>query len=181
MRGINIYSVPRPTRAYSEGENIFSSIKTQIGKKYEFNCVPGTYAFAAIYSVLEEKLFQYRVLDLGCGSRVPINENYSRMFEPWMCRVMHKLGIDVVGVDIRPQQDEEFEHYVADLFSENSMPFIGNDTIDAIVATNLYFDPLFKAGVSYSGMHALMGEAERVCRPEGLFFVNDQRILEAIE
>ncbi len=39
----------------------------------------------------------------------------SRLWEPWLCRVLLEIGAEPVGVDIRNLNDEQFEHHQLDL------------------------------------------------------------------
>jgi len=90
-----------------------------------------------------------KILVLGCGSPYP--ENYScdrREFEPWLCRAMYHLGMDVIGVDIRTLEGEQFEHYQGDLSKPGSLSFLGDHSIDLACEYKLFDSPtLSRLGV----------------------------------
>ncbi len=52
-----------------------------------------------------------RVLDLGCGAEKGTGHTYP----PYFCRAAYSIGMDVVGVDILPNNGERFKAYRLDL------------------------------------------------------------------
>jgi hypothetical protein len=113
-----------------------------------------------------------KILVLGCGSSYP--ENYScdrREFEPWLCRAIHYLGIDVIGVDIRTLEGEQFEHYRADLSKTGSLSFLGDHSIDLACEYKLFDSPtLPRLGVREKTIvETVLGEVEPKLRSGSVF------------
>lgn len=93
-------------------------------------------AFGSLDSVANKT-----VLDLACGSSVPGAGWYEEpclSVHPWMCRLVHHLGGHAIGVDIRPQGNERFEWYQADLKAEDSLSFLKSDSIDGYQCADFY-------------------------------------------
>lgn len=81
------------------------------------------------------------ILDLACGSRVPGEGLYAEPsvgFHPWMSRLIHHLGGHAIGIDIRPQQGEEFEWHQVDLEEADCLKFLEGVSIDAYHCANFY-------------------------------------------
>lgn len=83
-----------------------------------------------------------RILDIGCGSKfttdgaVPFVGKY-RGFEPWLCRALHMCGAKAVGIDIKSNDGERFEHRCADLSEKGALEKLfgssEDTTFDAVV------------------------------------------------
>jgi len=103
-----------------------------------------------------------RILDIACGSnssRAPANiriptpfgafelrrarKGFAARFEPWMCRILHALGADAVGVDRGDLQGEAFEHHAVDLATIGALDFLPDASFDAIQDSRLFGSPEF--------------------------------------
>ena len=97
-----------------------------------------------------------RVLDIACGSsesRMPpkLNEpvpfeklHVTPEFQPWLCRLLHHLGADAVGVDIGNNDREVFTHYQLDLGVLGVLDFLPSDSFDAVHDDRLFGSPEFR-------------------------------------
>ena len=104
-----------------------------------------------VYEMTGGNLQGKTFLDLGCGStsydKYVGYDNWmgipssSRTFEPWLCRVLHEVGVHVIGVDVGSLAHEEFEHYSRDLLSENALQEIPDHSIDFAHSRLLYDSP----------------------------------------
>ena len=142
-----------------------------------------------------ERLEGVSVLDIACGRTANTDPNFS----PWFCRVAHKLGCQVTGVDI-PVSDEE---KAAGVDSESQEPwtFIPLDLRDPNVlfeipenrfdvAHSTYFidnkhprddDPVFRDHFG-DDFHAynqakkgIVWHMNRVIKPNGVVIINDSK------
>ncbi|MBT3397981.1 hypothetical protein HOA55_01310 [archaeon] len=115
-----------------------------------------------------------KILDLGCGSINSTGGEYSgpgrRGFEPWLCRAMHELGIDHLGIDVGGNPGEEFNFHQADLIQPGSLDFIGDHSID-IANASMFFSSPNLAGMPGNRRiwDNLLPQLERVVKQEGFF------------
>ena len=109
-----------------------------------------------------------KVLDLGCGSteypKSPLL--ITRMYEPWLCRILKKLKANPIGIDIRTNSIwEGFESYMVNLCNLNSLSFLQDNSIDVANAKSL-FDSTF---ANENLKENLIPQLERIVKPEGYF------------
>jgi SAM-dependent methyltransferase len=141
------------------------------------------------------------LLDLGCGStsydrtfgntnRVmregyfienPLGVAYRSPFEPWLPRILHELGMHVIGIDYGSLEDEEFEHYShIDLLQEDVLQMIPDRSLDYVHTAMLWNSPLMEqmmwkregvrtAFAAQTLRERLLPQIKRVLKPEGLF------------
>src|SRR5688572_13766545 len=84
-----------------------------------------------------------RILDMPCGSTtsressgirslvgdvvlIPSSSGYSRLFEPWFCRIVSALGGDAVGIDMGDLDTsrEDFTYHKANLGEIGALSFL---------------------------------------------------------
>ena len=128
-----------------------------------------------------------KILDLGCGaSRKNVESMMFRkgsfgMYEPWLCRTLHKLGYNVLGIDIGEQKDEKFPHVRLNLL-EDKLDFIETGSVDVANATMLFTSPELRRQITgeESAENAwlahseklkaiLLPQLERIVQPKGYF------------
>lgn len=84
------------------------------------------------------------ILDLGCGSN---GETYeSRVLErekwkPWLCRALHAIGAQPVGIDIGSLAGEQFTHYQRDLTKKRALRGITHSSVDVVCAFSFLDSP----------------------------------------
>ncbi len=71
-----------------------------------------------------------RILDLACGSTA-YRENNRGSHDPWMPRLLLKLGAHPVGVDAEGQAGERFEFHKADLLRCDALSFLETASLDS--------------------------------------------------
>lgn len=108
------------------------------------------------------------VLDLGCGSTEPDGR---RVYEPWLCRILYRLGAHPIGIDMRSLEGEEFEHYTGDMSDRTTFREIPSHSVD-VASTFMVFDsPQWREnGARYGHLDA---QLYRVVKPEGLFLCEE--------
>ena len=90
-----------------------------------------------------ESLRRKKILDLGCGSINSYVDNgvFAKPgdYEPWLCRALHKFGAKPIGVDIRSNEGEAFEHIQKDLSKPGALQSLfdasHDSSFDAIVVS----------------------------------------------
>jgi hypothetical protein len=120
---------------------------------------------------LEGKTF----LDLGCGCEKGYDgtgPQEKEMYQPWFCRFLHHLGLDVVGVDVYPSS-ESFRFYEKDLTRE-SLDFLEDSSIDVATAFSFFDSPWLNnyslaAGNIGEFRRDLIERLSRKVKPEGAF------------
>ncbi len=97
---------------------------------------------------IENDLRRKKVLVLGCGSNGGTEEHREyhssgdkEMYQPWLCRVLHQLAIEVIGVDIGDLDGELFQHYQHDLLSKNALAMVPDHSIDLAYSRLLFSSP----------------------------------------
>ncbi|MBW2975812.1 hypothetical protein KY347_00030 [Candidatus Woesearchaeota archaeon] len=82
------------------------------------------------------------ILDLGCGCNYPAFESeggpWDSMYEPWLCRGLHLLGANPIGVDYDALSGEKFKHYEVDLTASDSLSMIPDESVDLANARQLF-------------------------------------------
>lgn len=87
-----------------------------------------------------------RILDIGSGSntsRHPGTGKVTPMFEPWFCRMLVELGAEPVAIDLGDLEDEQFEHYGADLAIPGALDFLPDSSFDGVQDSRIFGSPEF--------------------------------------
>jgi SAM-dependent methyltransferase len=121
-----------------------------------------------------------RVLDLGCGSKQSADYKFRataepRLYEPWLCRLLHHLGAHAIGID-RDIQDEEFEHHKIDLL-ETCISDVVKEPVDIISAFALFDSPTLNHGVLNAGrqLFGLLNiQFDSILKEDGAFVFNPE-------
>lgn len=112
-----------------------------------------------------------RVLDIACGSRTyPDNRDY--VYEPWMCRLLLRLGALPVGIDLFAQKGERFRSRQRDLLEPGALAGVKSSFFDA------YYVCAFPTRKAVAAMHAgsrswpdvrteLLSHLTRCLKPDG--------------
>jgi len=119
-----------------------------------------------------EKLKGKRILDLGCGSSLP--EEGNRLFEPWLCRSLFEIGVEVVGIDIQPSS-EPFEFRQLDLSQPKSLNEFSDKSFDGIFSRALVDSPTFLKRKSVNELstikRSLGNQIKRLLKENYLFLI----------
>jgi hypothetical protein len=89
------------------------------------------------------------ILDLGSGakkswdytwfSETPEKERY---YDPWLCRALHELGANTIGIDGGESPGEEFKYYQQNLRSSGKLlDSFDDNSIDLTCAFSLFDSP----------------------------------------
>jgi hypothetical protein len=148
----------------------------QIDLKYgEESSIGGVISRATYFYVLLGGLEGRKILDLGCGSVNSRDTGKNRVFEPWLCRLLHASGARVVGVDWAEQVNEEFESYQINLVEDSSLKIFSNSGFDLTCAFSLFDSPSLCRMYSESSCKELFNsissqlEDYKIVREEGFF------------
>lgn len=159
---ITTYNQLHEKKISSEAQALLESIQDLLIHKYsntseglDVSCLLIRSDFERVYKATDGDLLGKTFLDLGCGSTsYNMNVGYDnyinktskyeydkRIFEPWLCRALHELGAQVIGIDIGDLNNEEFEHYSLDLLVENALAYIPDHSVDYAHSKLLYSSP----------------------------------------
>lgn len=135
------------TQEILSGERLFERLKEKYGDGFDSDNLFLDLCY--VVSLFGNDFRKKKVLDLGCGSTggsydfdmMQKEEWGRRHFEPWFPRVLHMLGVKVIGVDYGRLNGEEFENYRLNLLTPDSLKFISNGFIDLANARLLYTSP----------------------------------------
>jgi len=147
---------------------------------------------AAVYYALDKDLTGKRILDLGCGSTGDTLESTRskrevQTYGPWLCRLLHKLGVEVTGVDAGSLEGEKFSAFGGvDLLMPESLGFLPSGYFDLVHSSLLYSSPeLNKRVTGRTSGHGslivgetlattLMPQIERVLKSDGIYIFYDE-------
>lgn len=120
------------------------------------------------------------ILDLGCGSKD--KDGIFTVYEPWLCRTLHRLGAYSIGIDLRNNGEEDFEFCKVDLLQEDSLSFLLKDSVDVANAFSLFDSPaLFRImeerGIKEDPKNILIPQLERIVKPNGYFLYSELTVL----
>ena len=112
-----------------------------------------------------------RILDVACGSR-NYPDNVGGKYDPWMPRLLVKLGARPVGVDLSPQRHESFEWHQADLLAPDSLSFLQRWSFDAYYVcgfpTRKCVEIMFTTGPKWPDVRAeILSHLSRSLKPDG--------------
>jgi len=197
MRVYSYNEIETDTNAFSASIRFKEAVKEQVQRKYKVDiekdgiCISS--ARIQLYKMLslkpglvENKL---RVLDLGCG-RVNGDCSYQktapRQYEPWPARLLHELGVPVIGIDLGGLDSEEFEHYACNLLDDGALAFLSSNSIDFANAACLFNSPALRScaylweperqkQVGRELKARLIPQLERIVRPDGFFIYQGEQ------
>ncbi len=131
------------------------------------------------------------ILDLGCGSNKGTYETNvlgpqwnGVQWRPWLCRTLHALGAQPLGIDIGSLAGEQFRHYQRDLTKKRALRGIPGSSVDVVCAfsfldspglelcleNNRSGSPTFEAPYyARRIMGILIPQIRRVLKPDGAF------------
>lgn len=101
---------------------------------------------SAVFAVVDDVKGK-TILDIGCGSKgkdtyeskLFTYANAGR-FEPWLARVLHHLGANVIGIDIGESPHEQFSFRQADFMAE-PLPLSPHERVDIALCFNAISSP----------------------------------------
>lgn len=101
----------------------------------------------AIELTLGKDFTRQRILDLGCGSMDSFDTNLlgRAKFAPWLARVLHKLGVQIIGIDMGDLSKEQFSGIKLNLLEPNSLTAaLGLQRFDLVHSASLYTSPMLQ-------------------------------------
>ncbi len=109
-----------------------------------------------------DSLSKFSVLVLGCGTTRDHEDYYlNDGWRPWFTRLLHQLGVNVVGVDIGHLEGEPFEAYGGvNLLESNSLNMLKGREFDLVFAHQVHNSPCF----SHLAETHDPEEAQNLCR-----------------
>lgn len=128
-------------------------------------------------------IFEKTIIDLGSGhdGKSEISGLHDPRNEPWFCRLLHRLGIPVIGIDIGPMHEEPFRNFQADLTANGSLNFLPDELADVVIADNFYTteEHLYRKPdrpeFSYRTIRqTLFPQIRRILKPRGFYLENDE-------
>ena len=164
---------------YCSGDEESYSHSTSVERNYrDLIELKLRYGLEELLALLKENLKDALILDIGCGAKNSTDraENTpENLYEPWLCRLLHHLGCNVVGIDIMDNETEPFESHRVDLVN-GGLDFLMGRNFDIATESNFLISPLLeKALGGFSQVSAfrerLIRELDLIVRPEG-YFVN---------
>lgn len=156
--------------AYNQLKGIEKTIVAKYGKSdYSFRLFE-TGTILNLLGTLKGKT----ILDIGCGAERSWDYDASqfamgrRMYDPWLCRSLHELGANVIGIDGGSSNNEEYRHIQQNLMSSGKLiDSFQNKSIDLACAFSLFDSPSMGDG---KGMfHFLIDRLEPKIKDEGFF------------
>ena len=127
------------------------------------------------------------ILDLGCGANGKTEESrkYKHgQYEPWLCRALHKLGKQVIGIDIGDLSEEKFPYIETSLLDPHSLDSIRDNSIYIAHANMLFNSPELERQATGKRVEnatstsrkaleqVLLPQLDRILVPEGIFLVS---------
>ena len=130
----------------------------------------------AILYVADGDLCGKKILDLAAGA-CPSNvlEPHGGIpdpkYEPWLCRLLFYMDVDVIGLDIGNLRDEPFKSYSGiDLSEKDSPAMIPDNFIDiAHLSTLLSGHYVIKGSNGISTHPTMENQLERIVKPKGTY------------
>lgn len=147
-----------------------------------------------IYHACGPDLEGKKILDLGCGSNGGTYE-YDHLeqtrWQPWLCRLLHAIGVRPIGIDVGVLDNEPFQHYQIDLAKEDALKAIPDASIDLVCAFSFLDSPELELrlrnwkgiaenptyNAAYSArkvMPVLFPQIKRVLKPDGTFIHSEE-------
>lgn len=96
---------------------------------------------------------------------------FRRMFEPWLCRSLHELGVKIIGIDGGDMNGEEFKHHQINLWRRGALAIVEKDSIDLVNAHSLFGCPEVDSPRELADV--LIPQVKRVLKPNGVFIYMD--------
>jgi SAM-dependent methyltransferase len=112
-----------------------------------------------------------RFLDLACGA-TNYEDNGRGKYDPWMSRLLRHLDARPLGIDICPQQDENFESQQADLTIPDALSILDTASFDAVYVcafpTRKMIQHLVERGIEWAPLRDnMMEHLARCLKPDG--------------
>ena len=97
------------------------------------------------------------------------------VYEPWLARGIHELGVKVIGVDLNNNCTEKFENYIVDLNKTNCLHFFKDNSVD-VACTYALFDShsVKNPKKIFSNLLPQLG---RIIKPEGYFIFDPINVM----
>jgi SAM-dependent methyltransferase len=133
------------------------------------------------------------ILDCGCGSSAGTVESqlfrrgFFGIYEPWLCRTLHEMGYEPVGVDAGVS-NEPFRYVQANLLEKDALEFLPASSVGLANVSMLLSSPHLQALVSGESSRAnadsissnllrksLLNQLRRVLTPNGKVVFYDPR------
>ncbi|MDO8594266.1 MAG: hypothetical protein Q7R93_02005 [bacterium] len=121
-----------------------------------------------------EKNPYYRELQTLVPPEVDIDFDtgaYSRLYEPWLDRLLVELGAEPVGIDVGHLEGEKFTHHNVDLGKKGALDFLPDHSFDGVHSKLLLCSPqmevLGHAGAQKTIERELDAQTKRLLKPEG--------------
>lgn len=144
-----------------------------------------------------DKLRQLIIVDFGCGAVRPIGTpEGTAKFEPWLCRALHLLGVNVIGVDSEKSAEEwDFRHADITYVKAPEELKLQANSIDVVNANALFDDgysgnspspSLFFGATSvkdprFQEVEArIFGLALRILKPGGVFVISYRSVYQKV-
>lgn len=149
-----------------------------------------------------KELQKLKMLDLGCGSDLTTDGTMrDNSFSPTLCRVFHKLGIEITGVNILPPsldtegnpQTEEWPFVQLDLRFQNALGVFEDNSHDVITTTNFIAhgqecatSPTLERQCTDTQQlknieDEIFDQALRILKPGGIFIVNRTSVYKKVQ
>lgn len=140
-------------------------------------------------------LRQLRIVDFGCGAVHPKGTpEGTAKFEPWLCRALHILGVNVTGVDGENSAEEwDFRHADLTYVKAPEELKLQANSIDVVNANALFDDghsgnspsPSLYVGTTkdprFQEVEArIFGLALRILKPGGVFVISYQSVYQKV-
>lgn len=114
-----------------------------------------------------------RILDLACGA-TSYEDNARGKYDPWMSRLLKHLDACPLGIDVCPQQDENFDSLPADLTVTDALSILDTASFDAIYVcafpTRKMIQRLVEQGIEWGPLRDnMMEHLTRALKPDGKF------------
>ena len=128
---------------------------------------------ALIEGLPDHDLHGKTIVDLGCGATGGHAERavHKRGYEPWLCRMLLKLGARPIGIDIGSLDGEKFEHCSVDLGLPKALDNVLPAGIADAVNVRLLYNSETKAkGFRHGGLRLLLlPQIRRLLKPTGIY------------
>lgn len=138
-----------------------------------------------------------KILDIGCGAKAastaPQEERRKGMYEPWFARFAAVCGADVIGIDRRKSEGENFVHLQADIAKPETLQQFSDTSFD-IVNSSAFLVPKKRQAADSLGINvtapellsrlsdeelellddAITKQVMRILKEGGYFFYNER-------
>ncbi len=138
-----------------------------------------SHRLAALLTVSEGHLTNKKIIDLACGA-CPSNTwdpegNPDPAYEPWLCRLLYPLGLDITGADLGNLEGELFEHYSGiNLLDPYSLDSLTEHSFDIVHAsTILSGEPYTSQSKNWGKIYTAIDlHAQRLLKKDGILLTS---------